>query len=258
MDLGLTGKRAIVCASSRGLGSACAMALAKEGAAVVINGRDQTGVEAALRELRAIGDQADAVVGDIGDAIVQAALFERCPEPDILVTNNGGPPSKRLEDLRRADILDGLIKNMIVPIEMIQRAVTGMRRKGFGRIVNITSVAALMPVAGLPVSSGARAGLTAFVAGFGREVGKEGITINNLLPDRILTDRLRQRIAWHAQEAGISVEEEAERQAAETPMGRFGTAEEFGEICAFLCSRQSGYITGRNILVDGGLMPATF
>ena len=155
-------------------------------------------------------------------------------------------------------MLAGLVQNMITPIELIQAVVDGMAARGFGRIVNITSVAVLTPIQGLALSSGARAGLTAFLGGVCREVGPQGVTINNLLPDRIATDRLKARIQWHAEQAGTTPEEEERRQASEVPVGRFGTPDEFGQICAFLCSRHASYITGRNIPVDGGLMRAVF
>ena len=259
MDLGIAGRKAIVCASSRGLGRGCAMALAEAGCEVVVNGRDAEALERTAAELRAAGaSRVTAVAADVADPDGQAKLLAACPEPDILVNNNAGPPRKDFRELDRNAILAGVTANMVTPIELIQKVIGGMTERRFGRIVNITSSSVLLPISGLDLSSGARAGLTSFLAGVARQVAREGVTINNILPGRMDTDRLRAGIRWQAGQRGISEEDEAARSASEVPMRRFGTAEEFGRVCAFLCSVHAGYMTGQNILVDGGLKPTAF
>jgi 3-oxoacyl-[acyl-carrier protein] reductase len=259
MDLGIAGRRAIVCASSRGLGRGCAQALAEAGCELVINGRDTDALEQTAEALRAAGSpKVTTVAADISTRDGQAALIEACPEPDILVNNNAGPPLRDFRELDRDKMLAGIVQNMVTPIELVQRVIDGMVARRFGRIVNITSSGVLMPIPGLDLSSAARAGLTAFLTGVARQVVKHNVTINNILPGRIETDRLRANLKWGAEQAGISVEKQAEKQAALIPAGRFGTPEEFGKICAFLCSAHAGYITGRNIPVDGGLIPTAF
>ena len=259
MDLGIAGRTAIVCASSRGLGRGCAFALAQAGCEVVVNGRDRARVEATAAEIgRATGAKVVPVVADVATPDGQAALFAACPEPDILVNNNAGPPLRDFRELTRQQILDGVTANMVVAIELIQKAIGPMTRRRFGRIVNITSASIKMPLAGLDLSSGARAGLTAFLAGVARTVAGSNVTINFLLPGAFATDRLESTITGAAARRGLSADEvRAERRAA-VPAGRFGDPAEFGAACAFLCSAQAGYITGQNLLIDGGAYPGMF
>lgn len=257
MDLGLKGRSAIVCASSRGLGKACALSLAREGVAVVINGRDEAVLKATRDEIiAATGGHVTAVAADVGTHAGQDALLAACPEPDILVNNNGGPPVKDFRELDREAMLAGVVQNMVTPIELIQRVVPAMQRRQFGRIVNITSMSVKMPLIGLDLSSGARAGLTAFIAGPARLLAQHNITVNNLLPGMFDTDRLRNNTSRMAKMQGKSETEMAAERKKAVPVRRFGEPSEIGEICAFLCSVQAGYITGQSILVDGGLFNA--
>lgn len=259
MDLGLKGRKAIVCASSRGLGRGCAMALARAGVDIVVNGRDEAHLARTAKEIEeATGVTVWPIAADVSTVDGQKALLARCPEPDILINNNGGPPRRNFRELDRDSIVAGLVQNMVTPIELIQSVVDGMAERGFGRIVNITSLSVVSPVLGLDLSSGARAGLTSFLAGVAREVAARNVTINNLLPGKMNTDRLTSGFALSAKKTGLSVQDEAARQAAAIPAQRFGEADEFGAICAFLCSTHAGYITGRGILVDGGLVPTAF
>jgi 3-oxoacyl-[acyl-carrier protein] reductase len=258
MDLGIAGRKAIVCASSRGLGRACAMSLARAGCEVVVNGRDKARLEATAAEIgAATGAKVTAVAADVATADGQAALFAACPEPDILVNNNGGPPFRDFREIGRQQMIDGVIANMVVAIELVQRVIDPMVRRRFGRILNITSGSVKMPLAGLDLSSGARAGLTAFLAGVARSVAASNVTINFLLPGMFDTDRLRSGIELTAKRRGVSVEAARAERMATAPAKRFGEAEEFGDACAFLCSAQAGYITGQNLLIDGGLFPGT-
>ncbi|MET1411359.1 SDR family oxidoreductase [Roseibium sp. HPY-6] len=259
MDLGLKGKKAIVCASSRGLGRGCAEALAEAGCDIVLNGRN----EAVLAETRSAmqdryGVSVLSVAADVSTEEGQNALLAACPDPDILINNNGGPPRRDYTELDRNALLEGAIQNFVTPIELIKAVAPAMQQRGFGRIVNITSLSVKMPIEGLDLSSGARAGLTAFLAGVCRQLAPSGVTINNLLPGKMDTDRLRGGFERAAQQSGTSLEEIRAQQAAEIPARRFGNAEEFGQACAFLCSRHAGYITGQNLLMDGGLYPAAF
>jgi 3-oxoacyl-[acyl-carrier protein] reductase len=257
VDLGLQGKKAIVCASSQGLGRACALALAEAGVSLVINGRDPVKLDLVAEEIRqATGVKVTPVTADITTTDGQAALLAACPEPDILVNNNGGPPFRDFRTLERQALLDGVTMNMVTPIELIQKVLDPMVERGFGRIVNITSVSVKMPVAGLDLSSGARAGLTAFVSGIARTVADKNVTINNLLPGYF--GRLRAGFAASAARAGASADEVAAEWQATVPAKRFGEVSELGHVCAFLCSAHAGYITGQNILVDGGLFPGAF
>jgi 3-oxoacyl-[acyl-carrier protein] reductase len=258
MDLGIAGKRAIVCASSRGLGRGCALALAENGCELVINGRDRDALEETAEKLRGHGVKVTPIVADVSTPEGQRALLEACPEPDILVNNNAGPPFRAFQELDRKSMLDGVVQNMVTPIELVQAVIDRMMTRRFGRIVNITSSSVLMPIPGLDLSSGARAGLTAFLTGVAKQAARHNVTINNILPGKIATDRQRAILKWNAERAGVTPDEEAERQAAAIPAGRFGTPEEFGQVCAFLCSVHAGYITGRNILVDGGVVPTAF
>jgi len=259
MDLGLTGRKAIVCASSRGLGRGCAEALAQAGCDLVVNGLDRLRLDKTASEIRSrYGVTVTPVVANVSTPEGQEALLAACPQPDILVNNNGGPPRRDYRELDREAMIDGVIQNMVSPIEMIQKVADGMAERGFGRIVNITSITVRMPLEGLDLSSGARAGLTAFLAGVCRTYASRNVTINNLLPGKMDTDRLRGGIERAAGLTGRATDDIARAQEAEIPAGRFGTAEEFGQICAFYCSQHAAYVTGQNILIDGGLYPAAF
>jgi 3-oxoacyl-[acyl-carrier protein] reductase len=259
MDLGLSGRKAVVCASSRGLGKGCAMALAQAGVSLVINGRDRSALEQTAQEIRrSTGAQVTAVVADVATPDGQSALLAACPQPDILVNNNGGPPLRDFRELDRRAIFDGLAMNMVSAIELIQKVIDPMAARGFGRIVNITSISVRMPVAGLDLSSGARAGLTAFVAGVARSVAHRNVTLNNLLPGYFDTDRMRSGFAADARSSGNSEEAVATQRLTQIPAKRFGNPDEFGQACAFLCSQHAGYITGQSILLDGGLYRGTF
>lgn len=259
MDLGLKGCTAIICASSRGLGKAAAMSLASNGCTVVINGRDPKVLDATAAEIRAAtGATVIPVVADVGDRSGQDALMAAAPKPDILINNNGGPPPKGFREIDRAAMLEGVTQNMVTPIELIQRVIDGMIERKFGRIVNITSASVVTPLQGLDLSSGARAGLTSFLAGVAREVAPHGVTINNVMPGMFDTDRLRGTTKKMAETQGKSPEEIAKARQASVPVGRFGSPHEFGELCAFLASRQAGYITGQNVLIDGGFFRSAF
>jgi 3-oxoacyl-[acyl-carrier protein] reductase len=258
MDLGLKGKKAIVCASSKGLGKGCAMALAQEGVDLVINSRSADALEAAAEEIRkATGVNVTAVACDVTTEEGRAAVLAACPDPDILVNNAGGPPPGDFRDWDRDDWIKALDANMLTPIFLIKATVDGMIERKFGRIVNVTSGAVKAPIEILGLSNGARTGLTGFIAGLSRKTVRHNVTINNLLPGPFDTDRLKQTMAGAAKAAGKSVEEIAAERAAMNPAGRFGTAEEFGHACAYLCSANSGFITGQNLLLDGGAFPGT-
>ena len=256
MDLGIAGRKAVICASSRGLGRACALALAQAGCEVVINGRDSKALDATAAELRRVtGAKVTPVQGDVATSAGQAALLGACPQPDILVNNNAGPPFNDFRQLTRQQMLDGVIANMVAAIELTQRVIDPMVSKKFGRIVNITSGSVKMPLAGLDLSSGARAGLTAFLAGVARSVAASNVTINFLLPGTFDTERLHSNIAANAKNRGISVDDARTQRMATVPAKQFGSPDEFGAACAFLCSAQAGYITGQNLLIDGGAFP---
>lgn len=259
MELGITGKTAIICASSKGLGKGCAIALAEAGCDIVINGRTEETLQATAKEIRELtGVIVTAIVADVSTPEGQVALLSACPNPDILVNNNGGPPRKDYTEIDRAAILEGVIQNMITPIELIKAVAPSMKENGFGRVINITSMSVLSPIEGLDLSSGARAGLTSFLAGVTRQLAPHGITINNILPGKMDTDRLRGGLRAAAKNAGVSEEDAAALQRAEIPARRFGNPEEFGNACAFLCSTHGGYITGQNLLMDGGLFTSAF
>ncbi|MBT6442991.1 MAG: SDR family oxidoreductase [Alphaproteobacteria bacterium] len=259
MDLGIKGKKAIVCASSRGLGLGCAHALARNGVDVVINGRDRDALDNAAKQIQTDCDvQVTPVIADICTADGQAAVLAACPAPDILINNNGGPPFRDFRELDRPAMIDGVIMNMVTPIELITAVIDGMAARGFGRIVNITSMSVKMPIEGLDLSSGARAGLTAFLAGVAPQVAQHDVTINNLLPGLFDTDRLRGSTQRAAEQTGRDEADIAAERASAVPAGRFGNPVEFGETCAFLCSANAGYITSQNLLIDGGRYPGTF
>jgi 3-oxoacyl-[acyl-carrier protein] reductase len=259
LDLGIKGRRAIVCGSSRGLGRACATSLARAGVEGVINGMDEARVSVAAEEIRReTGAKVTPVAADVTTKAGQARLLAILPDPDILVTNAGGPPFKDFRELSRDDMLKGVTSNMVTPIELIQATVDPMVERRFGRIVNITSISVKMPFLGLDLSSGARAGLTSFLAGVARSVADAGVTINNLMPGLFDTDRYRSGIAANAKALGVSIEEMAERRRNSVPTKRVGDPAEFGDACAFLCSARAGYITGQNLLLDGGLFNSAF
>jgi len=259
MDLGIAGRKAIVCASSRGLGRACATALAQAGCEVVINGRDRDRLATVAAELRqSTGAKIIAVAADVASPDGQKALFAACPAPDILVNNNAGPPFRDFRELDRQKMIDGVIANMVVAIELIQKVIEPMVAKKFGRIVNITSGSVKMPIAGLDLSSGARAGLTAFLAGVARSIAASNVTVNFILPGSFDTDRLRSNIEATAKRRGVSYDAVLAERMAAIPARRVGDPAEFGAACAFLCSAQAGYITGQNLLIDGGTFPGAF
>ena len=259
MDLGIAGRKAIVCASSRGLGRACAFRLAEAGCEVVVNGLDEKRLAATADDIRKrTGAKVHAVAANVATKEGQDALFAACPEPDILIGNNAGPPFRDFRDLDRGKMIDGVIGNMIVPIELLQRAIDPMVKNKFGRIVNITSGSVKMPLVGLDLSSGARAGLTAFLAGVARSVAQHNVTINFLLPGQFDTDRLRSNNEQAAKKLGITVEQSAAQRRNAIPAKRFGDPDEFGAACAFLCSAHAGFITGQNLLLDGGIFPGAF
>ena len=259
MDFGIAGRKAIVCASSRGLGKACARALAEAGCEVVINGRDAKTLKVTADELSNItGAKIIAVAADVATPEGQKALFAACPQPDILVNNNAGPPLRDFRELTRQQMLDGVTANMVVAIELIQKVIDPMMQRKFGRIVNITSGAVKAPLAGLDLSSGARAGLTAFIAGVARTVADKNVTINSLMPGAFDTDRLRGTLSKASEKSGKSITQVAADRIATIPAKRFGDPAEFGAACAFLCSTQAGYITGQNLLIDGGFFPGAF
>jgi len=259
MDLGIRGKKAIVCASSRGLGKGCAIALAEAGCELFLNGRDAGALSRTATEIRQrFGGTVTEIAGDVSDPEVQKALLAACPSPDILVNNNGGPPYRDFRELDRAKILEGVTNNMVTPIELIKAVIDGMAERGFGRIINITSLSVYTPIPGLDLSSGARAGLTAFLAGVARTVANRNVTINNMLPGKLDTDRLRGPHEPGSVEDPVQGTARRARLSAEVPAGRLGTPEEFGQICAFLCSVHAGYMTGQNIPVDGGLYVSSF
>ena len=259
MDLGIAGRRAIVCASSRGLGRACAEALAYAGCRVTINGRTPDVVDAAVEDLRKkTGSTVDGVVADVGGAAGQQALLAACPEPDILVNNNSGPPLRDFRALTREQMLEGVVANMVTAIELTQKVIDPMVRRKFGRIVNITSGTVKMPLAGLDLSSGARAGLTAFLAGVARSIAADNVTINFILPGAFDTDRLRATLDAAAKRQETTYDAVAAQRIATIPAKRFGDPSEVGALCAFLCSKHAGFITGQSLLIDGGAYPGTF
>lgn len=258
MDLGIKGRHAIVCASSRGIGKGCALALAEAGCDLVVNGRNFEALAATATELRdRFKVEVLEVPGDVSDPAIQRKLLEACPAPDILINNNAGPPFRPFRELDREKIIAGVIQNMVTPIELIKAVLDGMAERRFGRIINVTSLSVYVPIPGLDLSSGARAGLTSFLAGVSRTVADRNVTINNLLPGKIDTDRLRGP-AGGPPETADEKAVRLVRLAADIPAKRVGTIEEFGQICAFLCSVHAGYLTGQNIPVDGGQYVSAF
>ena len=259
MDLGLKGKTALVCAASKGLGMGCAMALAAEGVSLTITARGKDALEATAEEIRkAYGVKVIAVAGDITTPEGRAAALAPNPAPDILINNAGGPPPGDFRDWDRDAWIKALDANMLTPIDLIKSTVDSMIANKFGRIVNITSGAVKAPIPELGLSNGARSGLTGFVAGLSRAIAKNNVTINSLLPGPFETDRLKSNFAFVTQKQGTTVEALRAARAAANPSGRFGTIEEFGAACAFLCSVHAGFITGQNWLLDGGVYPGTF
>ncbi len=259
MDLGIRGRKAIVCAASKGLGKGCATHLAREGVELVINSRSPEALEATAAEIRAAtGVKVTAVAADITTPEGRAAVLAACPEPDILINNAGGPPPGNFRDWTREHWIKAIDANMLTPIELIKATVDGMMARGFGRIVNITSSSVKAPIDILGLSNGARSGLTGFVAGVARTTIRSGVTINGLLPGPFDTDRLRGTFAMRAKASNKPIEDEMKAGAAAHPAGRFGNPDEFGAMCAFLCSVHAGYMTGQNILMDGGQYPGTY
>jgi 3-oxoacyl-[acyl-carrier protein] reductase len=259
VDLGISGRSALVCAASKGLGRACAVALANEGVNVTLTARGLEALEKTAEEIRKANPkiQVKTVAGDITTLEGREAALKACPQPDILVNNAGGPPPGDFRNWTRDDWIKAIDANMLTPIELIKATVDGMIARKFGRIINITSAAVKAPIDVLGLSNGARSGLTGFVAGIARKTVKDNVTINSLLPGPFDTDRIRNVSAGQAKALGSTVEEVMKKRASENPAGRFGDPEEFGLACAFLCGAKSGFITGQNILLDGGAFPGT-
>lgn len=259
MNLGITGKKGIVGGASSGLGKACAMALAREGVELVIVARTRTNIEAAAEEISsATGAKVIPVAADINSDEGRSAVLDSCPEPDIIVNNSGGPPTGNFRDWDRAAWLDAINNNMLGAVFMIKETVDGMIARKFGRIVNITSAAVKAPISILGLSNSARAGLTGFVAGTSREVARHNVTINNILPGDFDTDRHQSNTRALAKVQNRTYEEMRDIRTAAVAAGRFGESSELGDLCAYLCSDQAGFITGQNLLIDGGKYPGTF
>jgi 3-oxoacyl-[acyl-carrier protein] reductase len=259
MELGITGRKAIIGGASSGLGEACAIALAWEGAEVTVVARTKENIEAAARRITMFtGSKATAVAADINTDEGRQAVLDICPEPDIVVNNSGGPPAGDFRDWDRQAWIAALNNNMLGAIFMIRDTIDGMIARRFGRIVNITSSAVKAPIGLLGLSNGARSGLTGFVAGLAREVVAHNVTINNLLPGDFETQRQKSYTENLAKAQNVSYEEMRAIRMSANPAGRFGKPEELGVYCAFLCSAQAGFITGQNLLIDGGKYPGTF
>ena len=258
MDFGLRGRTAIVCAASMGLGRSCATALGTEGVKLIIVARRREILEHTASEIHAAtGAETVAVTADVTTEQGRAAILAACPDPDILINNAGGPPPGDFRNWDRSDWIKALDANMLAPIELMKSTIDGMISRQFGRIVNVTSHAVKAPVAMLGLSNGARSGLTGFVAGLARATAEHNVTINNLLPGTFDTDRLKSNLRALATNTKRAVEEVTREIRSSNPSRRFGRPEEFGATCAFLCSTQAGYITGQNILIDGGAYPGT-
>jgi len=259
MDLGIAGRRALVCASSAGLGRACARALAAEGVSVVMNGRDAARLEASAEAIRReTGAQVSGVVADLNTEAGRERLLAACPDPDILVNNNAGPAPGRFEDWDHARWLAALEANLLAPVMMIRGVIGGMRARRFGRIVNITSAMVKAPHPAMGLSTAARSALTAVCKGLSKEVARDNVTLNNLLPERIDTDRQRFMAELRAKSGGVSLEQAYAEMAASIAAGRLGTPEELGAACAWLCSAQAGFVSGQNLSLDGGSYPGVF
>ncbi len=260
MDLGIAGRWALVCASSKGLGKGCAQALVSEGVNVVISARGEEALQVTADELRRLGGgEVRTVAGDITTPLGRAAALAACPQIDILVNNAGGPPPGDFREWDRDAWIAALDANMITPIELMKATVDGMATRGFGRVVNITSAAVKAPLATLGLSNGARSGLTGFTAGLARsDIAARGVTINSMLPGPFATDRLRIATEHAARTSGKDFDTLWNRRMQSVPAKRFGTPEEFGKVCAFLCSVHAAYINGQNVLLDGGGYPGTF
>ncbi|WP_334189897.1 SDR family oxidoreductase [Noviherbaspirillum sp.] len=259
MDFGIKGKTALVCGASKGLGRGCAEALAAEGVQVTLVARTADVLENTAEEIRrATGAMVQAVACDITTPDGRAKALAACPQPDILINNAGGPPPGDFRDWTRDDWIAALDANMLTPIELIKATVDGMIARRFGRIVNITSGAVKAPIDILGLSNGARSGLTGFVAGLARKTVAHNVTINNLLPGQFDTDRLKKTLGASASASGKTIEQVFEARRQQIPAQRFGNPAEFGAACAFLCSVHAGYMTGQNILLDGGNYPGTF
>ena len=259
MDMGIAGRSALVCGASKGLGLGCAQALAAEGVHVTLVARTASALEAAAEAMRkASGVRVTTVAADITTPDGRAAALAACPAPDILVTNAGGPPPGDFRDWNRDDWIKALDANMLTPIELIKATVDSMIAQRFGRIINITSSSVKAPIDSLGLSNGARSGLTGFVAGLARKIAPHNVTLNNLLPGAFDTDRLNVTMTGAASKQNRTIEEVRAQRAAAIPAGRFGTPAEFGAFCAFLCSVQAAYMTGQNVLLDGGAYPGTY
>ncbi len=262
MDLGIDGKWALVCAASKGLGKGCAAALVREGVNVVITARGDEALQATAAELRKMNPKVDVrtVAGDITSVDGRQAALAACPQVDILVNNAGGPPPGDFRDWNRDDWIKAVDANMLTPIELIKATVDAMAQRGFGRVVNITSASVKAPIEILGLSNGARSGLTGFVAGLARQsrLVTANVTINNLLPGVFDTDRVRSTSIGAAAKLGKTVEEVMDQRRQTIPAKRFGSADEFGAFCAFMCSAHAGYLTGQNVLLDGGAYPGTY
>lgn len=258
MDLGISGRTAIVCAASKGLGRACAVQLAREGVNVVIAARTKADIEATAEEIRrAANVKVTALACDVTTEQGRKQILSACPAPDILINNAGGPPPGDFKDFSLDDWRQAVEWNMLTPIALIKSTVYGMIERKFGRIVNITSQSVKAPIASLELSNGARAGLTGAVAVIARKAARHNVTINNILPGPFETDRLRGSTKKMAELQGVSVEQATAQRMAVVPAGRFGQPEEFGAAAAFLCSAQAGFITGQNLLLDGGIFPGS-
>ena len=258
MDLGISGKRALVCASSKGLGRGCAEMLAANGVDLIMNARGAEALEQAAADIRtAHGVEVVTVAADITTEAGRTEVLKAAGDVDILINNAGGPPPGSWQDWEREDFIKALDGNMLTPIALMKALMPGMMDRGWGRVVNITSQSVKAPIAVLGLSNSARAGLTGYVAGTSRQVAGKGVIINNLLPGIHATDRAVSLDTAAAAQSGISLEEAMDRRAATIPAGRYGTAEEFGATCAFLCSQYAGYMVGQNILLDGGAMNST-
>ena len=257
MDLGINGMKAIVCASSRGLGYGCAEALVQAGVDLTICARTEKDINQAAEKLTSLGGNVNPITCDVTSVIGRKKLLEACPDPDILINNAGGPPPGLWSDWNRDDFISALDANMITPITLIKSVLPSMISKKWGRIVNITSQAVKAPVPTLGLSNSARTGLTGYVAGTSRQVAKDGVTINNLLPGMHDTKRLVDLDTSLSKEKNISLENARATRMSSIPIGRYGTVKEFGNVCAFICSQHASFMIGQNILLDGGAVNST-